>query len=94
MCEKIATKMHDSVILVKFRQGDVIVIEACYHAKCLNSYYNRSLAKQREDKCNSDAVCYGVVLIDIVAHIEAKTTAVKQADLIKNILLSHGRTRS
>ena len=64
-----------------------------YHAKCLNSYYNKSSAKERENKCNSDAVLYGVALAEIVAHIEeqkdeAKITVFKLADLIKCIVIA------
>ena len=85
---KIATEMNDSVILAKLTQGDMIAIEACYNAKCSSSYYNKSCAKERESKCNSDAVLYGVSLAEIVAQIEeqkdeAKTTVFKLADLIK-----------
>ena len=63
-------------------------IEACYHAKCLISYCNKSRAKERANKCNSDAVLYGVALAEIVAHIEeqkdkAKITVFKLAGLIK-----------
>ena len=85
---KMATEMNDSVILAKLSQGDMIAIEACYHAKCLSSYYNKSRAKERENKCKSDAVLYGVALAEIVAHIEeqkdeAKITVFKVAELIK-----------
>ena len=58
--------MNNSVILAKLTQGDMIAIEACYHAKCLSSYYNKSRAKERGKKCNSDAVLYGVALAEIV----------------------------
>ena len=66
----------------------MIAIEACYHAKCLSSYNNKAPAKERGNKCNSDAVLYGTALAEIVAHIEehkdeAKSTVFKLADLIK-----------
>ena len=66
----------------------MIAIEDCYHAKCLSSYYNVTRAKKSENKCNFDAVLYGVALAEIVAHIEeqkdeAKITVFKLADLIK-----------
>ena len=83
-----ATKMNDSVILAKLSQGDMIAMKACYHAKCLSSYYNKSHAKERENKCNSDAILNGIALAEIVAHIEerkdeAKITVFKLVDLIK-----------
>ena len=66
----------------------MVAIEACYHAKCLSSYCNKSRAKERANKCNSDAVLYGVAWAEIVDHIEeqkdeAKITVFKPADLIK-----------
>ena len=85
---EIAREMNDSVILSKLTQGDMIAIEACHHAKCLSSYYNKSRARERKNKCNSGAVLYGVALTEIVAHIEeqkdeARITVFKLADLIK-----------
>ena len=86
--QKIATETNDSATLAKLSQGDMIAIEACYHAKCLSSYYNKTRAKARETGHTPNSVVYGVALVEIVAflqeqRLESHTTVFKLADLIK-----------
>ena len=85
---KIATETNDTTVLAKLSQGDMIVIEAHYHTKCLISYHNKSRTKNEEHQRNPNAVLYGVALAEIVAfveeqRIESEITVFKLADLIK-----------
>ena len=62
--------MIDSTTLAKLSQGAMIAIEACYQAKCLSSYHNKTRAKARETGHTPNSVLYGVGLAEIVAFLQ------------------------
>ena len=66
-----ALQLQDQSLLAKLSAGDLIALEAKYHAQCLVSLYNRARqtkgSDEQEDSCTMNQ---GIVLAELVAYIE------------------------
>ena len=66
-----ALQLQDQSLLAKLSAGDLIALEAKYHAQCLVSPYNRARqtkgSDEQEDSCTMNQ---GIVLAELVTYIE------------------------
>ena len=68
---KCATALHDQILLAKLSGGDLVAIEAKYHAPCLTSLYNRARADDPRDKDDDHTrQLEGIALAELVIFIE------------------------
>ena len=75
-----ARQLEDTVLLVRFGDGDLIAAEAKYHKPCLTKFYTRHRSNQRAQIVHSD-VEQGItaerVILEVVEDIKEKATAGK-----------------
>ena len=79
------------MLLGKLSAGDMIAIDAMYHAKCLAALYNKANRKQLgDDFDNTEKQLHGIALAELVAFIEEayldsedEIPIFKLADLVK-----------
>lgn len=67
---KCATDLGDSKLLTKFATGDMVAIEAEYHATCLSTLYYRhsKLAETKESQCSNRDIL-GIVFAELTSCI-------------------------
>ena len=67
-----ATALHDKKLLAKLSGGDLIALEAKYHAPCLAMLYKRAKAVRYTDDDEEEILQKpeGIVLAELVAYIE------------------------
>ena len=64
--------MLDTALLAKLEPGDMIVLKAKYHQKCLVNLYNRARALESTVSNKScDAYLHGTAFTELVAFMEA-----------------------
>ena len=68
---KCAHDLQDDELLAKLSAGDLIALEAKYHAKCLAGLYNkcRSLNNQPHTS-SSETTCHGTALAKLISYIQ------------------------
>lgn len=79
------------MLLKRLSAGDMIAIDAMYHAKCLAALYNKANRKQLGDDFDStEKQLHGIALAELVAFIEEayldsenEIPLFKLADLVK-----------
>ena len=70
---KCAQEIQDEALLVKLSTGDLIALEAKYHARCLTNLYNRARGKVPQIPCiTSDQTCKGTALAELISYIEER----------------------
>ena len=66
----IAEETHDTKILAKLSEGDMIATEAKYHCKCLLSYYSKASSVTSPDMQHDIKMICGIVLeTDFFVHV-------------------------
>ena len=69
-----ATKLQDTALLAKLSVGDLVALEAKYHARCLVALYNKAErlenTQQKPELSRNEHVCHARALADIVSYIE------------------------
>lgn len=66
-----AIQLQDQNLLAKLSTGDLIALEAKYHAQCLVSLYNRARqTKGSEEQMDSCTTNQGIALAELVTYIE------------------------
>ena len=67
-----AMKLKDTDLLAKLASGDMVAIEAKYHAKCLASLYNRvrKLQTGSPDENSNDTSTHGIAFAALVSYLE------------------------
>ena len=88
---KCALILEDAMLLGKLSAGDMIAMDAMYHAKCLAALYNKVNRKQfGDDFDNTEKQLHGIALAELVAFIEEayldsenEIPLFKLADLVK-----------
>ncbi len=88
---KCALILEDALLLGKLSAGDMIAIDAMYHAKCLTALYNKANRKWLGDEFdNTEKQLHGIALAELVAFIEEtyldsenEIPLFKLADLVK-----------
>ena len=67
-----ATALHDKKLLAKLSEGDLVALEAKYHAPCLAMLYKRAKAVRYTDDDEEEILLKpeGIVLAELVAYIE------------------------
>ena len=69
----IAIQLQDKTLLAKLSSGDMVALEAKYHATCLVSLYNRATAqKPQVSGDDHDSKCHGIAFAELIAYIEEK----------------------
>lgn len=87
-----ATLLHRTDLLAKLSAGDMVAIDAMYHAKCLSALYNdvrtkESKSKSKEEKSYSSL--HGLAFASLVSYLEEyppgdnDVNVFKLADLVK-----------
>lgn len=67
---KCASEQGNNVLLSKLSGGDMIALDAKYHAKCLAGLYNKSRCSEMQTTSSGVHVCEGVVFAELVNFIE------------------------
>ena len=72
---KCAEVLQETALLAKLSTGDLIALEAKYHAKCLVALYNKAERAENDiDKSSysyrHESLCHAIALADIVSYIE------------------------
>ena len=68
---KSAYDLQDEKHLAKLNAGDLIAIEAKYHAKCLAELYNKArCTEMKEEHDSNDKTCHGIALAELISYIE------------------------
>ena len=67
-----ATALHDKKLLAKLSEGDLVALEAKYHAPCLAMLYKRAKAVRYTDDDEEEILLKpeGIVLAELVAYIK------------------------
>ncbi|MES9880446.1 MAG: hypothetical protein ABW185_06135, partial [Sedimenticola sp.] len=66
-----AHELQDTQLLAKLAPGDMIALEAKYHAKCIVALYNKaSRAATNSDSDAADANLHGIAFAQLVAYME------------------------
>ena len=69
-----AKTLQDTALLAKLSAGDLVALEARYHAKCLVALYNKAKraesANKASDSSRHERMCHAIVLADIVSYTE------------------------
>ena len=66
-----AHQLQDMDILAKLSAGDLVALEACYHASCLVLFCRKAAKTQSNDDENSD-ILHGIAFAELVEYIEEK----------------------
>ena len=71
---KCAKTLQDTALLAKLSAGDLVALEAKYHAKCRVALYNNAeragCANKASDSSRYESMCHTIALADIVSYIE------------------------
>ena len=68
---KCAHDLQDEQLLAKLSSGDLIALEAKYHARCLASLYNKARGIiTHEPDASNDQTCKGIALAELISYIE------------------------
>ena len=86
-----ARKLERDDLLAKLSAGDMVAIDALYHAKCLSSLYNdvRTLENKSNSDENAPLNLHGLAFASLVSHVEDYRNSdeiapvFKLADLVK-----------
>ncbi|GFO27758.1 hypothetical protein PoB_005426300 [Plakobranchus ocellatus] len=77
-----ALKLQDQKLIARLSHGDLVALEAKYHASCLVKLYNASNRKSEEDmKDSSDRVSHGIALAELIGYIEDTKSSVTVNDI-------------
>lgn len=68
---KCAVELNDQKLIAKLSAGDMVPLEAQYHAKCLARLYN-STRNSGEEALDSARIAHGIALAELVEYIEEK----------------------
>ena len=88
-----ATELCDTKLLAKLAGGDMVAIDAQYHAKCLPKLYKRAQLSRKDQEESSEKVLHGIVFAELVSYIETYRGSLetrpifKMADM-KNLYIS------
>lgn len=71
-----AEQIGDSKLLTKLATGDMVAIDAVYHLKCLNSFYNLSRSRKRKSAghCKTKSNKNSLAFAEVVSYIEEEIT--------------------
>lgn len=68
---KYATELHGTKLLSKLAAGDMVAIDATYHAKCIVAFYNRARRKYRESiEDHENSRLHAIAFAELVSYIE------------------------
>ena len=69
-----AKTLQDTAFLAKLSAGNLVALEAKYHAKCLVALYNKAKRAQSANKASDSSrherICHAIALADIVSYTE------------------------
>ena len=70
-----ANVLQDTALLAKLSTGDLVALEAKYHAKCLVALYNKAGrtengVEKSSESHRHESLCHAIALADIVSYIE------------------------
>ena len=66
-----ATELQDMKLISKLSEGDMVAIEAKYHARCLaNLYYRAKLQNNNDGVQSSDKLSHGIALAELLSYME------------------------
>ncbi len=82
---KCALQLQDQSLLAKLSAGDLIALEAKYHAQCLVSLYNRArqTKSSKEEQIDGSAINQGIALAELVTFIEDARADSESAPIFK-----------
>ncbi len=81
---KCALQLQDQSLLAKLSAGDLIALEAKYHAQCLVSLYNRARqTKSSKEQIDGSAINQGTALAELVTFIENTRADSESAPIFK-----------
>ncbi|KAI8503415.1 hypothetical protein Bbelb_192360 [Branchiostoma belcheri] len=70
---KCAYALQDEDLLAKLSAGDLIALEAKYHARCLANLYNKARSAVPQDPgFSNEETCQGLALAELISYIEER----------------------
>ena len=80
-----AKAINDTNLLGRLSEGDMVALDAAYHAQCLANLYNkaRSMLQTGNDQNNQERCISGIVFAELVAYIEESRMATDVAPVFK-----------
>ena len=78
-----ARLLNDSSLIAKLSTGDLIAIEAKYHANCLVSLYNKTRPIRRESSKSSDELAFAELIAYIEDILEVETAVLTLSELVR-----------
>ncbi len=92
MCPAI---LQDQSLLAKLSAGDLIALEAKYHAQCLVSLYNKARqTKISKEQIYGSAINQGIALAELVTFIEDAKQTVRVHQYLRANIASSGTADS
>ena len=86
-----AALLGDTLLLARLSMGDMVALEAKYHAKCLLALYNRARKVKTDAQQGTDKECElsGIVVAELVMYIEEARLETSTAPVFKLADLAH-----
>ena len=86
-----AALVEDNLLLARLSMGDMVALEAKYHAKCLLDLYNRARKVQTDAQqgTNREREISGIVLAELMMYIEETRLETSTATVFKLSDLAH-----
>ena len=86
-----AALLGDTFLLARLSMGDMVALEAKYHAKCLLALYNRARKVKTDAQQETDRECElsGIVVAELVMYIEEARLETSTAPVFKLADLAH-----
>ena len=86
-----AALLGDTLLLARLSMGDMVALEAKYHAKCLLALYNRARKVKTDAQQGTDREreLSGIVVAELVMYIEEARLETSNAPVFKLADLAH-----